>query len=313
MGARRTAALLLCAAVGFGLTGAAVPADARVATARTAASCTPDPSWPTANAGLAAQVLPLINADRAAHGLGPLTISPALSASALWKAEHMAEYSYLGHDDPAPPLARSWAQRILDCGYTSFSAGENLAAGFPTAAAVVQGWLSDPPHKANIEMPAWQVTGIAVAASATGVLFWAEDFGATPDAGSPPPPPAPPPPAPPPPPPAPPPPPPASPPAPPPPPAAPTSPPAPSQPTHTVQASTTHGKLCVVPDLHGLTLHAARVRLRRTSCVPGAVTRSPSRAVAAGYVITQLPKARTRSRAGTRVHLFVSRGAVRGG
>ncbi len=141
----------------------------------TAGGCTPEAGWPAARPALAAQVITLINAHRKSIGLAPLATSPALTASATWKARHMAAYGYMGHDDPAPPVARPWYERIVACGFAG-SAGENLAEGFPNAAAAVQAWLADPPHKANLEGP-WNMTGVGVAIGADGAVFWAQDFG----------------------------------------------------------------------------------------------------------------------------------------
>jgi hypothetical protein len=99
----------------------------------------------------------------------------------------MATYNYMAHQDIAPPVARSAGDRIAVCGYQSGGWGENIAAGWPSAAAVVNAWLQSPGHRANIENPAFVVTGSGAAAAANGALAWAQDFGMTNDSGSPPP------------------------------------------------------------------------------------------------------------------------------
>ncbi|HZP73030.1 MAG TPA: CAP domain-containing protein [Gaiellaceae bacterium] len=167
---RRTPRLLAVVAVAAG-TFAATGVHAST----TVGGCTPQASWPAAKPALAAQVVALINAHRQSVGLSALAVSPALTASATWKARHMAQYQYMGHDDPAPPVARAWYERIAACGFEG-AAGENLAAGFRTPAAAVQAWLSDPPHKANLEGP-WNLTGVGVAEAPNGMIFWAQDFG----------------------------------------------------------------------------------------------------------------------------------------
>src|SRR3954447_12280717 len=50
----------------------------------------------------------------------------------------------------------------------------------------MQGWLSSPAHRANIEQPGFASTGIAAAATANGVVFWAESFGTSAVAAAPP-------------------------------------------------------------------------------------------------------------------------------
>jgi uncharacterized protein YkwD len=150
--------------------------------------CTPGSNWPAAHPDVEAAVLSLVNAHRASLSLPPLTTSPALQASAEWKARHMAQYGDFDHDDAAPPVSRTFADRIAACGYTA-PAGENLARWFPSPAAVVAAWLGDPAHKANLEGAAWHATGIGVAVSAAGIAYWAEDFGAAASPAAPPPPP----------------------------------------------------------------------------------------------------------------------------
>ena len=54
---------------------------------------------------------------------------------------------------------------------------ENIARWYASPAAVVQAWLAEPGHRANIEGN-WSTTGIAVAVSGTGMPYWVEDFGA---------------------------------------------------------------------------------------------------------------------------------------
>jgi uncharacterized protein YkwD len=137
--------------------------------------CVPAPSWPVAQPAGAAGVLAAVNAHRATRGLAPLRISASLTASATWKARHMAAYNYMAHDDPAPPVARSLFDRAAACGYQG-APGENIARWYPTVAAVVQAWLAEPAHRANIE-GGWSTTGIAVAVSRAGIPYWVEDFG----------------------------------------------------------------------------------------------------------------------------------------
>jgi uncharacterized protein YkwD len=143
--------------------------------------CTPGPDWGTPRQSLVPAVLSLVNAHRSTLGLSQLRISPTLTNAALWKARHMAKYGYFGHDDPAPPIARSAAQRMAACGYPGVQVGENIAGGYRTPETVMQAWLQSPGHRANIEAATWTVLGVGVAQSATGALLWVQDFGSTDD------------------------------------------------------------------------------------------------------------------------------------
>jgi uncharacterized protein YkwD len=160
-------------ALGAATAGSAVTAGTR--------DCTAGADWGTARQSLAPAVLNLVNAHRAALGLSKLRSSPTLTASALWKARHMAKYGYFAHDDPAPPVARSAFQRMTACGYAGPSEGENIADGFRTPESVMTAWLNSPGHRANLENPTWAVIGIGVAQSASGVVYWVQDFGSRDD------------------------------------------------------------------------------------------------------------------------------------
>jgi uncharacterized protein YkwD len=144
--------------------------------------CTPAAGWPAARPDLAAQVVDLINAHRAQMGLEPLSVSPTLTASATWKARHMAAYGYLAHDDPGPPTGRAAGDRLAACGYPSATWGENIAMGYTTAQTVVDGWLASPGHRANIERADYAATGVGVAG--TEQPYWAESFGSVNDASA---------------------------------------------------------------------------------------------------------------------------------
>jgi uncharacterized protein YkwD len=172
--------LLLPAALGACLLGASAAGGKTQA-----GDCTPGADWGQARQSLAPAVLTLVNQHRATLGLAALRSSPTLTAAAVWKARHMAKYGYFGHDDPAPPVARSAFARISACGYHGQQAGENIAAGFRTPASVMQAWLASPGHRANIEGAAWRALGIGVAQSGTGTVFWVQDFGSTDDSGTP--------------------------------------------------------------------------------------------------------------------------------
>ncbi len=148
--------------------------------------CRPEESWPPQRAPEADKVLGLVNAHRLELGLASLRLSSALIDAAVWKARHMAEYNYLQHDDVAPPVTRTYEERLLACGYVSKTGvGENAASGFGfSVERVVQAWLASPGHRAAIEDPSYRVTGVGVALSPkNGLLYWTQNFGALDDAG----------------------------------------------------------------------------------------------------------------------------------
>jgi uncharacterized protein YkwD len=180
-----TAVAAIVAVLPSSVPGTAAPARAAVG------DCTPGSDWGTLRQDLTARVTELVNQHRAARGLSQLSVSTSLTNAAIWKSRHMARYVYMAHADPAPPVARSVGDRLLACGYPATSAGwgENIAYGYTTADAVMQGWLNSSGHRANIENPSFRAIGVGAAASSTGRLYWTQEFGTSTGGSTPPPPP----------------------------------------------------------------------------------------------------------------------------
>src|SRR3712207_4758876 len=150
------AALLVAAASGVG-----GPTAAQAAVG----DCVAGSTWGTPRQDLAPRVIELVNQHRATLGLAALTSTTPLTDSALWKSRHMAYYAYFSHNDPAPPVARTVADRLEACGYPSRTSGsgENIAYGYATADAVMQAWLASPGHRANIENAGFRAIGVGQA------------------------------------------------------------------------------------------------------------------------------------------------------
>ena len=71
-------------------------------------------------------------------------------------------------------------QRIARTGYQANALGENVAFGYPTPAAVMDGWMTSPGHRANILNCAFRGIGVGVATGGDGRLYWTQNFGSTP-------------------------------------------------------------------------------------------------------------------------------------
>jgi uncharacterized protein YkwD len=128
-------------------------------------------------AEMAAQVLGLVNAQRTANGLDPLLRASELDRAAQAHSEDMAQGNFMGHTgtDGSNP-----AQRIQAASYHGYTWGENVAAGFASAQAVVDAWMNSPGHRANILNPDFKEIGIACAyrEGTRFGYFWTQDFGA---------------------------------------------------------------------------------------------------------------------------------------
>jgi uncharacterized protein YkwD len=128
-----------------------------------------------------------INDYRVRAGLGRLTVSRALMASAAWKSYDLSVSNYptLAHDD----AGRSWGQRFHDCGYPYAEIAENLAAGSGDAAGTFEQWRSSPAHNSNLLDGIIRAKVIGVArVRGPGTMFgwyWTAEFGGVDDSEGP--------------------------------------------------------------------------------------------------------------------------------
>lgn len=119
---------------------------------------------------IVAEVLQIVNAERARGGVSPLTLHPALITAAAAHAADMRARNVMSHTgaDGSNP-----GQRMTRAGYPWITYGENIAMGFQTAGGVMDAWLHSPGHRANILNPNFKEIGIAKDGA-----FWCQTFGA---------------------------------------------------------------------------------------------------------------------------------------
>jgi uncharacterized protein YkwD len=99
-----------------------------------------------------------------------------LREAARRHSAEMARFGYLSHSsrDGSGPL-----QRIRAAGYSTGGGwAENIARGYPTPSAVMDGWLNSPGHRANILNCSLRALGVGVVRSSGGRVYWTQDFGA---------------------------------------------------------------------------------------------------------------------------------------
>lgn len=113
------------------------------------------------------QVFSLLNQHRLANGKSALAYDTKLEAAIEGHAHHMATHSFWGHDAPESAVSSPWT-RATSCG-TSAN-GENLANGYTSATAVMDGWKGSPGHNANM-LGNFSRAGIGKYASYWGQLF----------------------------------------------------------------------------------------------------------------------------------------------
>lgn len=114
-----------------------------------------------------AELLRLVNEQRAKVGVKPLVESPLLDQSAQWKADDEIRYSYFGHVKPGTigNDGLDYLESIgSPCGAGNVS--ENLSReNYPpyTAQAAVTGWVHSKLHYQAMINPRYTLTGFGIA------------------------------------------------------------------------------------------------------------------------------------------------------
>ncbi|MEU7424858.1 sigma-70 family RNA polymerase sigma factor [Streptomyces sp. NPDC040750] len=133
---------------------------------------TPAPSDPVPS-GTVAQVIALVNKERATAGCAPVTEDAQLDRAAQGHSDDMAARNFFDHTNPdgADP-----GQRITAAGYRWSTYGENIAEGQQTPQAVMDSWMNSPGHRANILNCSFKNLGVGVHKGGGGP-WWTQDFG----------------------------------------------------------------------------------------------------------------------------------------
>lgn len=116
------------------------------------------------------EVIRLVNQVRAENGLKALSPNWELSRVARYKSEDMARNGYFSHTSPTygTPF-----QMIRAFGLSFRSAGENIAYGQRTPAAVVDAWMNSSGHRANILSASYTQIGVGYCADGR---YWTQMF-----------------------------------------------------------------------------------------------------------------------------------------
>jgi uncharacterized protein YkwD len=121
-------------------------------------------------------VVELINVQRANAGLSALNSQSQLGSAAQLHSADMACNNYFSHTglDGSTVGVRATRQ-----GYNWSFIAENIAAGYGSPEAVVEGWMNSPGHKANILNANAVEVGIGYAYSdnSTYGVYWTAVFG----------------------------------------------------------------------------------------------------------------------------------------
>lgn len=132
------------------------------------------PSEPDAGGNMdayAAQVVKLVNEERAKAGLSPLTVKGNVTAAAEVRAKELeASFSH------TRPNGSTFSTALTAAGVSYRGAGENIAYGQKTPEQVMQGWMNSAGHRANILNSSFTSIGVGHYRSAAGVDYWTQLF-----------------------------------------------------------------------------------------------------------------------------------------
>ncbi|MER7182764.1 CAP domain-containing protein [Streptomyces hyaluromycini] len=119
-----------------------------------------------------AEVLKLVNEERAKVGCSALSANSSLTKLAEAFSDDMAARDFFDHTDPdgKTPWDRAAAAGIANLG------GENIARGQATAQAVMDAWMNSEGHRANILNCDFKTLGVGVHFGEGGP-WWTQDFG----------------------------------------------------------------------------------------------------------------------------------------
>jgi len=116
----------------------------------------------------------LLNAERAAAGLGSLTCHLDMLEVARDHSDDMIAREFFDHINPDGEAPWDRMDRHGVFGWKTV--GENIAAGQTTAREVHGDWMNSPGHRANILTPEFTHAAIGVGQDAAGTLYWTQVF-----------------------------------------------------------------------------------------------------------------------------------------
>lgn len=116
------------------------------------------------------EVARLVNEIRKENGLSELKLNTELCAVARAKSQDMKDNQYFSHTSPT---YGSPFDMMKTFGISYRTAGENIAMGYRTPQAVVDGWMNSEGHRANILNSSFKEIGMGYVASGN---YWTQMF-----------------------------------------------------------------------------------------------------------------------------------------
>jgi uncharacterized protein YkwD len=122
-------------------------------------------------------VLTLVNAERGARGIAPVSLHVQLTQAAQAHAADQfqrncfTQLSHTGTDGSSP------GDRVARTGLRVRTWGKNIACGHRTPAQVMTAWMNSSGHRRNILNSSFTHIGISVSPNSDGRIYWVQVFG----------------------------------------------------------------------------------------------------------------------------------------
>lgn len=130
---------------------------------------TPPPPPPIQVTPEGQRVLDLVNAERTARGLQPVTLDQRLVDASQQHSAHQAQVGTIFH---TAPDGTTPGDRIAATGYSFSAWAENVAAGQSTPESVVRAWMESEGHCRNILNPGYTELGVGYVRTEGGFRHW---------------------------------------------------------------------------------------------------------------------------------------------
>lgn len=119
----------------------------------------------------AAQIVNLVNAERAKAGLPALTMDANITAAANVRAKEIKQsFSH------TRPNGSSFSSALKEQGVSFRGSGENIAWGQKSPEQVMNGWMNSDGHRANILNKNFKNIGVGYYQDENGVNHWVQLF-----------------------------------------------------------------------------------------------------------------------------------------
>ncbi len=135
-------------------------------------SPTPQPVNPEA---MAQEVIRLTNIERAKYGSAPLQYHAGLQKAAMLRAKEISIFFSHGRPDKSDSTTAVFEAGVGCPGL------ENIARGYTSPEAVIQGWMNSAGHRRSILDDSYTSIGVGFYQNSYGSYFWVQEFSSDPD------------------------------------------------------------------------------------------------------------------------------------